>query len=485
MKLAIFATIIYNQFSNMRILILVVLTMQLCVGQSYAQKSKTAAATSTAKAGSDKNAPTVDQKKLSKANALIAQAMKEKDKNKQNELINSALEIYREMKMVKEGNIAVGDEYFKLGDLKTANRFYAKGGKENKVETSKKVGDAYLEDAMKETDPKLQKKAMDNAFKNLAKAYGPQEANRLIGNEFFDMGAEQYPKAIEYYLKANYKEGVFMIADLYAAKPESLDLAAETYSMTKDREGYKKAGDLYFAKADYSKAMEKYVSGGVVEGYQKYAAELKKANKLDLYAAVVEIITDSLKVQGKENDIREYAIAAEREHNYTLANNLYKKLGDKDLEQKYSAYQSMMKLEAIQAKDIFQQMGKTDMVADIDKNIKILTILQQNLFVLAELQKGVPKVATKLNSNTGQMEYDKNDLKLRDQFYGNPANQKAISDIVYQVGKDFALYKGNEELKGLIRQAFLKYAPVRNILDTYTFTKKIIPINITPAAVTF
>lgn len=450
-----------------------------------AQKTKEAKPTSTAKQGTDKNAPVVDQKKMAKANALIVTAVKEKDKAKQTEMINSALEIYREMKMLKEGNIAVGDEFYKVGDLKTSSRFYAKGGKENKTDLSKKIGDAYLEDALKETDPKLQKKAMDNAIKNLTKAYGPQEANRLVGNEYFDMGVEYYPKAIEYYLKANYKEGIYMIGDLYASKSESLGMAAETYALTKDKDGYKKAGDLYFDRGDYPNAMDYYVRGGVVDGYRRYAAELKKAGKMGHYNSVIEIVTDSLKAANKTDDIKEYAIAAERDNNYELATSLYKKIGDKELEQKYTAYSSMMKLEAIPAKEMFKAMGKEDMVMDIDKNIKILTILQQSMLTLNELQRNVPKVTTRTNANTGQLEYDKNDLKLRDQFYGNPVNQKAISDVVYQIGKDFQLYKGNEELKGLIRQAFLKYAPVKNILDTYMFTKKIIPINITPAAVTF
>jgi hypothetical protein len=444
-----------------------------------------ASSSSKSKPGTDKNAPVIDQKKMAKANALIAQGMKEKDKGKQSELLNNAIGIYTEMKMAKEGNIAVGDEYYKIGDLKTATRYYAKGGKDSKVDLSKKVGDAYLEEAFKETDPKLQKKAFDNAYKNLAKAFGPLEANRMIGNQFFDMGSEQYPKALEYYGKANYMEGIYMIGDLYAGKSETMSLAAETYSSTKTKEGFKKAGDLYFGKGDYPKAMEFYVQGGVTEGYIKYATELKKAGKLDMYNTVIEIVTDTMKMQNKMDDIKEYAIVAERESNFVLAQSLYNKLGEKDLEQKYKAYGMMMRLEAIPAKTIFQQMGKEDMVADIDKNIKQLTTLQQSFLTLNELQKSVPKVSTKVNQNTGQLEYDKNDLKLRDQFYGNPATQKAISDVVYQIGKEFNAFKGNEELKGLVRQAFLKYAPVKNILDTYMFTKKIIPINITPAAVTF
>ena len=432
-----------------------------------------------------KTAPAIDQKKLAKANAMVAEAMKEKDKTKQAEKLNSAMELFRDMKMSKEGSIAIGDAFYNKGDLKTASRWYGKGGKENKTETSKKVGEAYLEDAFKETDPKLQKKAFDNSYKNLSKAYGPNEANRMIGNEFFDMGEEQYPKAIEYYQKASYKEGILMIGDIYASKPESIDKAAEIYALTKEKEGFRKAGDLYFNKGNYVKAMEYYVQGGAIDGYKKYAIELKKAGKTEMYNTMCEIISDTLKAQGKEDDIREIAIAAERDNNFALAASLYKKLNEKELESKYNAYVLMMKLEAVPAKEAFQSMGREDMVRDIDGNIKQLTTLQQSMLSLVELQRNAPKLATKINPNTGIAEYDPRDLKLRDQYYGNPATQKSISDVVYQISKDFQTLKVNEELKGLVRQSFLAYKPVKNILDTYTFTKKILPINITPAAVTF
>lgn len=432
-----------------------------------------------------KAAQPIDQKKLAKANTLIAVAMKEKDKGKQTEKLNEAIDIYREMKMLKEGNIAIGDAFYNLGDLKSADRYYAKGGKENKTETKDKIGKAYLEDAMKETDPKLQKKAFDNAFKALSKAYTPSEANRLIGNEFFDLGIESYPKALEYYEKANYKEGIMLIGDLYAGKPENYIQAAETYARAKDKEGFKKAGNIYYDKGDYVKAMEYYAAGGVIEGYKKFANELKKAGKITEYNTVCEIISDSLKVQNKPEEIKEIAVQAERENNFSLAASLYKRLGDADLEKKYTAYGHMMNLDVIQAKEIFQSMGKMDLADDIDKNIKPLTDLQQSMLVLKELQKNAPKVNSKINPNTGKPEYDKADLKLRDQYYGNPATQKSIADVVYGISKTFIAYKGNEEVKGLTRQALLRFAPVKNILDNYDFSKKIIPINITPAAVTF
>lgn len=472
--------IIYlSKLINVHSMIRIIFCLLMIVGVShisYAQKSK---------APNPANAPQLDQKKMAKANTLISQAMKEKDKGKQSELLNNALELYREMKMFKEGNIAVGDAFYNQGDLKSASRYYAKGGKENKAETNEKVGKAYLEDAFKETDPKLQKKAFDNAFKTLSKAHGAAEANRMIGNEFFDMGMDYYPQALDYYEKAGYHEGVFMIGDLYSAKPENIEQAANTYVRTKQREGYKKAGDLYYNKGDLVKSMEYYATGGVIEGYKKFAVELKKADKIKEYNTVVEIITDTLRKRNDLDGVREYAVQAERDNNYVLAGSLYGKLGETKLEKQYAAYNHMMGLEVIPAKEIFKTNGNQDIADDIDRNIKVLTDIQQNMFVLKELEKNIPKVASKVNPHTGELEYDKNDLKLRSQYYGNPVNQKSISDVVYSIGTSYAKLKGNAKLLGLVREAMLRFKPVKNILDNYDFSKKIIPINITPAAVTF
>ena len=459
----------------LRFLICLILLLGV-TSTTLAQKSKAA----------DAKAPQLDQKKLAKANAMIGQAMKEKDKGKQTDLLNKSLELYREMKMLKEGNLAIGDAFYNKGDLKTADRYYAKGGKENKVETKEKVGKAYLEDAFKEPDPKLQKKAFDNAFKALSKAYNPAEANRMIGNEFFDMGIDYYPQALDYYQRGGYNDGIYLIADLYAAKPENIEQAAATYILMKQREGYKKAGDLYYTKGDLVKAMEYYATGGVIEGYQKFAVELKKADKIKEYNTVVEIITDTLRKRNDMDGVSEYAVQAERDNNYVLASSLYAKLGNTKLEKQYAAYNHMMGLEVIPAKEIFNANGNEDIGEDIDRNIKALTDMQQSLLVLRELEKNVPKVSSKVNPHTGELEFDKNDLKLRSQHYGNPSTQKSISDVVYGVSANYAKLKcKNAKLQGLVREAMLKFKPVKNILDNYDFTKKIIPINVTPAAVTF
>ena len=277
----------------LRILLCLLLVLGL-TSASYSQKGKT----------SPTNAPKLDQKKLAKANTMIAQAMKEKDKGKQGELINNALELYRDMKMFKEGNIAVGDAFYNKDDIKTADRFYAKGGKENKTEMKDKIGKAYLEDAFKESDPKLQKKAFENAFKALSKAYTPAEANRMIGNEFFDMGMDYYPQALGYFEKAGYNEGIYLIGDLYAAKPENIEQGVATYIMLKEREGYKKAGDLY------------YNSVGTVLKYYTGSAWVSITS-----GGITDLVQDTTPQLGGALDVNTFSITSTSNGNITLQPN--------------------------------------------------------------------------------------------------------------------------------------------------------------------
>lgn len=431
------------------------------------------------------NEPIVDEKKMAKANKLIEQAMAETNTQKKNDKIREANELFKDMKMIKEGAIIIGDAYYSAGDLQTASRWYAKGGKENKKDLSKKVGEAYLEDALKAEDSKSEQKNMTKAFQSLSKSVGPVEANRLIGNEYFDMGKEYYPKALEYYQKAGYNEGIVMIADLYSTKPETRALAAQTYVLTKEKKGYKKAGDLYFNQGDYLKAMEFYAQGGVMEGYAKYAAELKKAGKTEQMNIVYNVIADTLIAKGTPDDVYSYALAAEKENNYVLASDLYKKLNDKDLHLKYKAYQLMMSMNYLDAKKVWTEMSKTELTDAVDMNIKELTNLQQNRMMLEEFKRNAPKLSVKEDPNSGKVEYDQRDLKLREQYYSNPVIVKGISETVYKVSADYTKMKGNGELKDLVKAAFLNYSPIKNLLDNFTLAKKVTQTNVTPSLVTF
>jgi mannose/fructose-specific phosphotransferase system component IIA len=431
-----------------------------------------------------KKGPEIDQKKLAKANEYIAKAIKETNKEKQSDMITNAVELFKEMKMSKEGAIIIGDAFFNAGDNKTATKWYGKGDKTDKKESYKKVGESMLEETFKIEDPKEQNKALAKALQVLTKSVGAQEANRLIGNAFYDMGESQYPRAIDYYLKANNKEGVFMIADLYAAGPDK-DLAASTYAKVGTKDAFRKAGDLYFNKGDYTKAVEFYAQGGVMDGFLKYANELKKAGKTEMANVVYGVVADSFIKQGKPEDVTQFAVQAEKDMNYELASSLYYKLNQKNLAKKYAAYVAMKDMNFMKAKDTFESIGNTDICNEINLNVQALTNLQQNFLVLNEIRANVPKVGLVEDPTTKKLEYDKRDIVLRDQYYNNPVNIKNISDAITKVSLDYQKLKGSQDLKQMVRQSFMQFNPIKNVLDVNTFARKVAPAQVTPSMVVF
>ena len=143
----------------------------------------------------------------------------------------------------------------------------------------------------------------------------------------------------------------------------------------------------------------------------------------------------------------------------------------------------MMDMKYIEAKALYSQMGKTEMTDAIDLNVKTLTDLQQLRLTLEEFKRNVPKLALKEDA-TGKLEYDKRDLKLREQYYSNPVIVKEVGSTVYKVGESFLKIKNAPELSEVVKDCFLQYAPVKNILES-NFTKKISAANLAPVHVTF
>jgi hypothetical protein len=160
-------------------------------------------------------------------------------------------------------------------------------------------------------------------------------------------------------------------------------------------------------------------------------------------------------------------------------------LNDKDLHLKYKAYLLMTSLNYLEAKKVWEEMGKTELTDAVDMNIKELTNLQQNRMMLEEFKRNAPKLAVKEDPNSGKVEYDQRDLKLREQYYSNPVIVKGISETVYKVSGEYTKMKGNGELKDLVKAAFLNYAPIKNLLDNFTLAKKVTQTNVTPSLVTF
>jgi hypothetical protein len=229
--------------------------------------------------------------------------------------------------------------------------------------------------------------------------------------------------------------------------------------------------------------MDYYAQGGVIEGYLKFANELKKVGKIDEMNKVYLVVSDTLIKRGTPDDVYNFALMAEKENNYYLAAELYKKLNNQEYYLKYSAKLLMMDMKYIEAKALYSQMGKTEMTDAIDLNVKTLTDLQQLRLTLEEFKRNVPKLALKEDAS-GKLEYDKRDLKLREQYYSNPVIVKEIGNTVYKVGESFLKIKNAPELSEVVKDCFLQYAPVKNILES-NFTKKVSAVNLAPVHVTF
>ncbi|MCU0329196.1 MAG: hypothetical protein MUE53_09415 [Chitinophagales bacterium] len=428
--------------------------------------------------------PVIDPKKMAEANTLISKAISEKSSEKKNDMLRKATELFREMKMSKEGATIIGDAFYANGDMKNAVKWYSKGDKADKLDNLEKIGETYLENALEMEEGKEKEKEIKNALKFLSKKHGAPEANRIVGNKYFDMGESGYPQAISYFQVAGYKEGIMLIADKYKSSG-NLDKAAEVYGVAGTREAFEKAGNMYYDRGQYIKAMEFYRQGGVIEGYMKYASELKKAGKIPQANIVYNIISDTLKSRGKIEDMRDVAVEAEREKNYELASLLYNKLDDQDLSKKYYAYSQLMKMEIVEARKVFQDMGRDDLVSSIDNNISTLTNLQQYDLVLRELEKNVPKLGEIEDPSGKGVKYDPRDIKLREQFYANPMNVKSISETVYKIGKEFQGFKEDNDIKTLVKERFLIHKPVKRLLNPETFKNNIEPAKVTSADIVF
>lgn len=409
-------------------------------------------------------------KQLAKASALIQKAVAEKEKGKQMEMIQKVLEIYKEIKMVKEGNKAIGDAFFDAGDLTSAARYYVKCDKQEKKEGYEKIGKAYIDEAF--NDPKTEAKTMKKALDNLNKGIGMSEACRVIGDAYFDKGEDQYPKALEYYVNGGIIEGIKRIADLYyAGNVTQKNLAPETYAKMRNSEGYRIAGDIYYEKKEYGKAFEFYSLGGNVEGFRKYADAIFDQGKVQEANSMYERVADSMKAKEQFDDMKTMAATAVSKANYALAAKIYDKLADKTLATRYTAYAMLMDMNFFEARDLLKKENVVDLPKAIDAAINQLSSLQQYNMIFGDIKNGVPQVNMKEDPNTKEMKPDKSDLKAVEDYYNT--NKEGIADNVYKVSE--AMVKiVNPELKRLMMQKFLQFKAVRTILDNNTFQKKML-----------
>lgn len=417
-------------------------------------------------------------KQMAKAATIVDKAVNETDKQKQNELLQKANDIYKDIKMLKEGAKVIGDAFFDKGDLTMAARFYVKCDKEAKKEGFEKVGKAYIDEAF--NDKKTEAKTMKKALDNLSKGIGMGDACRVIGDAYFDKGEEYYQSAQSYYLMGGAMEGIKRIADVYFENTNTKTKAADFYALMKTKEGYKIAGDIYFDKKDYGKAFEYYNLGGNVEGFKKYADAMFELGKLTDANSMYERVADSLKAKEKFDDLRTMATTSVQQGNYLLASKLYLKLADNSSAARYEAYDKLMNMSYFEARDILKKQNIMDLPKAIDASTMHLQNLQQYDMIFQDLQRGAPEIRMKEDPNTKEMVKDGNDVKAYDDYYIGAKD--GIVDNVYKVSESIVKIT-NPELKKLMMQKFLRYHAVKRILDPNTFIKKLQKAQVTVADV--
>ncbi len=409
-------------------------------------------------------------KDVDKGKEALAKAMDQKDASKRQEMINKAREDFQKGGL-KPAEVAVilGDTYLDKGDLVNAANSYSTASKEDKKAGFKKVADAYAETAFT-GDAKAESKAVNKAMDYYKKADALKEGARNIGDKYYAKGVEGYGKALDYYIIGGADVKLEEIAKEYFGKGgENEDRAAEVYLRMKSPEGYQKAGDIYFNRKEYAKAIDSYEKGNSADGIKKYADYLYSQNKndeADNYYVKIAAIYATAK---DDNALEKLATESQKKGSYGLAARIYDKAGNTTLSDKSNGYAELISFNLDSAKIFFNNVNDAAMVKTIDDNAKVLTALKDIADNFDEVMKAAPFVTMITDSVTGQSTPSANDQKTLEEYYKSVRDQ--IVKNVTDVSTNMAKLK-SEDLKKYARLRFVRYGAIRNILDTQTFAIK-------------
>jgi hypothetical protein len=405
-----------------------------------------------------------------KAHETLTKAMAQTDAAKRQEGINKAKEGFMKAGMKpQEISAIVGEAYLDKGDLVNATNAYNASTKELKKEGLRKVAEAYVEQAFNE-DEKAQTKSLNKAMSLFGKAGAAQEGARIIGDRFYEKGMSSYPKAIEYYVVGEGAVKIEQIAKEYFEKGGDNEIkAAETYLKLKTPEGAKKAGDIYYDRQEFQKAIDAYLTQGVEEGIQKYADYLYHENRSEEADNLIVRLGDAYSEQKNDDAVEKLAARTMNKGSYGLAAKLYDKAGNVTMGDKCRAYDALTGFRLEEAKSLFTANNDEAMVKMIDANQKALTPLVDLGDNMEDLMKNAPFVNLITDSVTGKSVPSSSDQKMQEDYYKSIREQiiKNVNDIAANYAKIT-----DPNLKKFVRQRFLKYGAVRSILDKDTFLVK-------------
>lgn len=409
-------------------------------------------------------------KDIDKGNATLKKAMAQADASKRQDGINSAKESFQKGGMKpQEMSAVIGDAYLEKGDLVNATNSYNASTKEAKKEGLKRVAEAYVDQAFNEDD-KNQAKSLNKAMSLFGKADATKEGARLIGDRFYEKGASGYNKALDYYVTGDAAVKIEQIAKEYFDKGgDNENKAAETYLKLKSLDGAKQAGDIYYARKEYVKAIDAYLSQGVEEGIQKYADYLYSDNRPEEADNLIMRLGDALSEKKNDEALEKLAASTMNKGSYLLASKLYDKAGNMSLGDKCRAYDALVGFRLDEAKSLFNStndVAAAKMITDNEKALAPLKDLAENM---EDLKKNAPFVNLLTDSVSGNTYPSPSDQKMQEDYYKSIREQiiKNVNDIASNYAK-----LGDANLKKYARQRFSKYGAVRNILDKDTFIVK-------------
>lgn len=408
-------------------------------------------------------------KDIDKGNDYLKKAMEQTDAAKRQELINKATESYTKGGMKREMYALVGDAFLEKKDYTNASSNYARCDKEQKKEGMKKIAEAYVEDAFS-GEEKSQAKNLKKAMDFYAKGDAAKEGARAIGDRFYEKGAAFYDKALEYYIMGDGAVKIEQIAKEYFDKGgDSEQKAAEVYLKLKTKEGYKKGGDIYYARKEYQKAIEAYLAGGVSDGIQKYADYLYNENRYEEADNLILKLADALSDKKDDDGLEALAKNVMDKNSFLLASKIYDKAGNMNMGDKCRAYDALIGFRLEEAKGLFNNIGDAASAKMITDNEKVLAPLKDIADNMEDLKKNAPFVTLLTDSVTGKSYPSPADQKMQEDYY------KSIKDPViknvYDIAANFAKIT-NPELRRYLKQRFLMYGAVRNILDKDTLAVK-------------
>ncbi|MES2619905.1 MAG: hypothetical protein V4615_03560 [Bacteroidota bacterium] len=405
-----------------------------------------------------------------KAREALAKAMTQTDPAKRSEGISKAKEGFMKAGMKpQEVSAIVGEAYLEKGDLVNATNSYNASTKELKKEGLKKVAEAYVEQGFNEDD-KAQAKSLNKAMSLFGKSDAAKEGARMIGDRFYEKGISAYPKAIEYYVVGDGAVKIEQIAKEYFEKGGENEIkAAETYLKLKNADGAKKAGDIYYNRNEFGKAIEAYLSGGVEEGIQKYADYLYAEHRNEEADNLIMRLGDAYSEQKNDEAVEKLAARTMNKGSYLLASKLYDKAGNVTMGDKCRAYDALIEFRLDEAKGLFSASSDLASLKMVTDNEKALTPLQYLAENMEDLMKNAPFVNLITDSVTGKSVPSSDDQKMREEYYKSIREQiiKNVNDIAVNYAK-----LSDVNLKKYVRQRFLRYGAVRSILDTETFAVK-------------